>query len=146
MSGGKYPKECSLTITSIFSGVNGYDLSGFLDKHTDTTFMKVRLDAFSVGFTNSGLNDFLTVSVKVNAFDPTAYGAERDLLYKVCAFVPAGASGTANNLLSSDTYMIVNKLDLYKLLRVDFVGGVVGSGTITINSVYAKLTIMPYYQ
>lgn len=143
----KIPDECSITITSALSSPNGYDISGFLDQHTDTPFMKVRLDCFSCGITNpSGVNDFLTVSVKLNAFDPTAYGAERDLLYKAIAYVPAGSSGTINSLLSSDTYMIVNRLELYKLLRITFTGGVIGAGAISIDSVYAKVSVMPYYE
>lgn len=141
----KVPEECSLTITSTITPPQGYDLSGFLDRFHECPFMKISLSAFSVGLANTGASDYITVSVRLNADDPTAYGSERNLLYRLAVYVPAGLNGTANDLGSTTKYMIVNRRDLYRPLTVSFDTAVIAGGVASLQTVYAKLNIAPYY-
>lgn len=139
------PKECSLTITSALTSPNGFDISGFLDKFVDVPYFKVKMSAFSCAFSNTGGADYISITARLNAFDPTAYGSERNILYRASVYATATSGGSINDLGAETKYMIVNRLDLYSLLRVFFETSTVGGfGAITIQNLYAKLSIEPY--
>jgi hypothetical protein len=121
-----------------------YDLSPLLDRLPyEVEYIKIRLDAFSVGVENTGNNDFITVSLKTNAYSAFVLGDDRDVLYTTTMYITAGNIGTVNDLGATTRYMIVSAKELRKPFGITWSTSQLAAGSPQVRSVYAKLSFLP---
>jgi hypothetical protein len=130
----------------IRSATGTYDLSPLLDRLPyDVEYIKIRLDAFSVGIENTGANDFIQLSLKTNAYSAFVLGdsQDRDVLYTSTMYITAGNIGTVNDLGATTRYMIVSSKELRKPFGITWTTSQLGTGAPQVRTVYAKLSFLP---